>query len=189
MLALVILISYSSQIFEKMFNNKHIRARENTVPDFLFVNHHAGSREDFSRIVSHARRMQHTRKQRQQDSTAKKNAIYARSLVGWQRPGEVVDEPIVSITTHVHVHPTAEVEQTDEIVVTSAVRQQLVNSTILTPVDTGLRMDPFGAFPTDNSRQTKEMVDFVSLISTYQYMERRWAIGLEEAHFVLLTST
>jgi hypothetical protein len=139
------------------------RAREKTVPDFLFIDHHSGSREDFSRIVSHARRIQHSRKQRQQDSSAKQNAVYARSLVGWQRPVDVVDQPSFSITTHVHVHGRNEADQIDENVAAYRARQQLVNSTILTPVDTGLRMDPFQAFPTDNSRQAKEMVDFVSL--------------------------
>jgi hypothetical protein len=145
------------------------RPEENQGSDLLFIDHYSRTRRGFGRIVSHARRTQQTRKRKQQSDAAKQSAGYARSLVGWEQQITSRGNTTISITARVQIqkqdHHTAEDnEPADNHPSALETRQNVVDSSILTPVDTGLRRDPFRAFPTDNSRQAMHMVDFVSML-------------------------
>jgi hypothetical protein len=143
----------------------------------LFVHHYQPSRVSFSKVVSHARRTQFSREQRQRRSNAKIRADYAKSLVGWQTRraatspipnDEDSHKPSKGIVLPRHQHQRALSPQ--------YLARSVTSSDLTSPTNTGLRVDPFNSFPSDNSRTAMHMVDFyIRIWSIY----KRGAIDAE----------
>lgn len=154
-------------------------ALEKTSSSHLFISHDSVSKAGFRRIVSHARRTQHGRKQRQQRETAKQSAVYARSLVGWRRAECSTAIITVHSSTRVEIQTTDHGVPSDTDEVENQARQILMDCSIMTPADTGLRTDPFSSFPTDNDRSAMEMVDFyIKVWSIYKRGSIDVSLGL-----------
>jgi hypothetical protein len=143
----------------------------------LFVHHYQPNRVSFSKVVSHARRTQFSREQRQRRSNAKVRADYAKSLVGWQTrsdqrpPATDIDDQPTAPNGIALSHPKIQQRPSLQWLAKSATHSDLTS-----PTNTGLRVDPFNAFPSDNSRTAMQMVDFyIRIWSIY----KRGAIDAE----------
>lgn len=114
-----------------------------------------------SRLVSsQARRFQSAGKRRHQRDSARKDAVYARSLVGWESKSSTpANEGQRRLSP---AKKTAEREQEQEQAPRESNQEQLGLA-----VRTGLRIDPFNAFPSSNSKTVMFMVDY--RMSSFQF--------------------
>jgi len=142
-------------------DNKPVpRTRDGTLPSHVFIDQGPQSYQiDNSRIVaSQARRFQSAGKRRRQKISARLDAGYARSLVGWRStsstpsddnlPREVSPSHRLAEQGSWHDHQ----DQLEE----NNYGQVEINLSI----EVGLRVDPFSAFPSSNSRSVMCIVDY-----------------------------
>jgi len=138
-----------------------------TLPSHVFIDQGPKSYQtDHSRIVaSQARRFQSAGKRRQQRVAARLDAGYARSLVGWRSTASTpADEhlPRGLSPSHRFVDQGSPQDLQDQ-----QARREETNhcqAEMRLSIEVGLRVDPFSAFPSSNSRSVMYVVDY----RTYQ---------------------
>ena len=131
------------------------------VPEHVFIAQGPRSgRGDHSRLVSsQARRFQSASKRQQQRLSARSHAGYAQSLVGWRSmssptpstgsQGRKSASPLRNDTPKGRA-PTKELEEHGE-----ASQPQIDLA-----IRTGIRSDPFSAFPSSNTKTVMMLVDY-----------------------------
>ena len=132
-----------------------------TLPSHVFIDQGPESYQiDQSRIVaSQARRFQSAGKRRQQRDSARLGAGYARSLVGWRSTSstpsdENLPRRVSPSDNKVSEHGSGP-DQRDTREETSYGQADIGLS-----IEVGLRVDPFSAFPSSNSRSVMYVVDY-----------------------------
>ena len=138
--------------------------------ELRFISHEEDSRRSLSIAVSHARRTQATRRTRLQRESAKQEAGYARSLVGWRTadPRRVRNYSSREIVFQTNPDRSTQARFEHETGTDVYEREDII-ATIQSAVDSGVRCDPFNAFPSDNSRAAMHAVDFyVTIWSIYK---------------------
>ncbi len=118
---------------------------------FLFIQHRPESRQaTSSRIVSSfSRRWQSDRRRQDLRSSARQDAVYAKSLVGWRAQAR---EPSPE------TGPSAEVDQ--EL---SSSASQPMAVTVVQPTS-GLRVDPFNSLPVEQDRNVMYVTDYCKCV-------------------------
>lgn len=109
-------------------------------------------------VASHARRFQVAGKRRQQRVSARQDAVYARSLVGWRSASATSPESLTPTTPQTRAS-NRESEHVEE----DKVEKDAVHAPMSLGVNVGLRIDPFNAFPSTNSRSVMYMIDYRAL--------------------------
>ncbi|KIW23563.1 uncharacterized protein PV07_11751 [Cladophialophora immunda] len=123
------------------------------VPEHVFIDQGPESfRRDKSKLVSsQARRFQSAGKRQQQRLSAKQDAGYARSLVGWRSTSSTPSAENQGRTSS--LKSTTPDEQSTEPGESDETQMSLA-------LQTGLRTDPFSAFPGSNTKEVMFMVDY-----------------------------
>ncbi|KIY03616.1 uncharacterized protein Z520_00307 [Fonsecaea multimorphosa CBS 102226] len=130
--------------------------KENTsasVPEHVFIDQRPESvrREKSKLVSSQARRFQSAGKRQQQRLSARQDAGYARSLVGWRSTSST--PPVENqgrespLTSGISEEQSTELDEANETEMNLALQ-------------TGLRTDPFSAFPGSNTKEVMFMVDY-----------------------------
>lgn len=145
-------------------------------PSHIFIQQNPSSypRGGSKIVSSHARRFQSAGKRRRQEVSAHQGAEYARSLVGWRSasstPDSVTGSPASSSADR-KISPRRSVPVSQESTSTLVIRKLPMReedanyevediARLTMAVGGGLRIDPFNAFPTSNSRTVMFMVDY-----------------------------
>lgn len=145
-------------------------------PSHIFIqqNPYSYPRGGSKLVSSHARKFQSAGKRRRQEVLAHQGAEYARSLVGWRSasstPVSVKESPSSSSAEGkvvLGMKVSALQDSSTAMVLRESPRPQDrgnseggEGSTLTAAVGGGLRMDPFNAFPTSNSKTVNMMVDY-----------------------------
>lgn len=123
-----------------------------TTTQHIFIDH-SNSSTPPQNVAAQARRFQAAEKRRKQRLGARTGANYAKSLVGWRRAstnGSSEQQTMRdSHSGQLYLSPQASAR-------TLPKAQQSLYDTI----SSGLRLDPFNAFPGDNSKEVMFMVDY-----------------------------
>jgi hypothetical protein len=152
-------------------------------PSHIFIQQNPSSypRGGSKIVSSHARRFQSAGKRRRQEVSAHQGAEYARSLVGWRSasstPVSSTESPASSsadrkISPHSSV-PVLQHSTSTLVIRKSPPREEDTNhnradiARLTIAVGGGLRIDPFNAFPTSNSRTVMFMVDYRKCMSHF----------------------
>jgi hypothetical protein len=129
----------------------------------------ASRRENLKAIVSHARKTQTKLKYKHKRASAQRDATYARSLVGW-RQGNGPGMPTVPATSSKPRSKEPASDQGHESRPENRVQIPVLQGTgvnaappIGMSVRGGLRQDPFGCFPLDDSKENMQLIDFCGL--------------------------
>lgn len=145
-------------------------------PSHIFIqqNPYSYPRGGSKLVSSHARRFQSAGKRRRQEFSAHQGAEYARSLVGWRSasstPISLKENPASSsadgkITTG-KATPYPQMSSTALVIRGSPQRHDGESyegegaAQLTAAIGGGLRIDPFNAFPTSNSKTVNMMVDY-----------------------------
>ncbi|OAL34030.1 hypothetical protein AYO20_06678 [Fonsecaea nubica] len=123
------------------------------VPGHVFIDQGPEPRRrDRSKLVSsQARRFQSAGKRQQQRLSAQQDAGYARSLVGWRSTSST--PPVESRRKESPLESKTPAEQSTELAESNTTQMNLA-------LRTGLRADPFSAFPGTNTKEVMFMVDY-----------------------------
>lgn len=127
------------------------------VPNHVFIDQRPESlRVDRSRLVSsQARRFQSAGKRQQQRLSAQSDAGYARSLVGWRSASST---PSIESQDRA---PSPKSRSPGHRKTRRDVAQEEASAADLSlAIETGLRVDPFGVFPSSNTKTVMLMVDY-----------------------------
>lgn len=115
-----------------------------------------------SRLVSsQARRFQSAGKRRQQRISARQDAGYARSLVGWRSTSSTPPfegEPSRPSSATASLEQEKEEPELEHGRLQTKSEQDAVHISLV--AQPGLRVDPFNAFPSSNSKTVMYMVDY-----------------------------
>lgn len=134
-----------------------VRKGDKEVPRLVFVDDtpERSRKDSFKHVVSQARRFQSAEKRQTQRISAQKDAIYARSLVGWQH---------VTSSAADSSHSDDLPESSQERYHPQRTRNSYLTGSELEPVhvmtDSGLRVDPFNSFPSPSSKLVMFLVDY-----------------------------
>ncbi len=145
------------------------RKKKNTpakLPDHIFIDQGPDSfRQDHSRLVSsQARRFQSAGKRQQQRLSSRQDAGYVRSLVGWRSASST---PSAEDRERASVSPleTKSPQKTRKIEETGDGHEEIASAAqISLSIRTGLRADPFSAFPSSNTKTVMLQVDYCMLL-------------------------
>ncbi|KAK5050034.1 hypothetical protein LTR84_004154 [Exophiala bonariae] len=161
-----------------MAGRNHLKEEKSrsSSPSHIFIqqNPYSCPRGGSKLVSSHARKFQSAGKRRRQEVLAHQGAEYARSLVGWRAasstPVSLKESPTSSSTEGKMVlgmKVSALQDASIAMVVGESPGQQDggknegdKGSKMTLNVGGGLRMDPFNAFPTSNSKTVNMMVDY-----------------------------
>jgi hypothetical protein len=128
-------------------------------PKLLFIGQENISfgRENLRAIVSHARKTQTQQKHSQQRTAARREATYARSLVGWQQRSNPEQPTPTSAPKSTNKEAPKETKRTTRKLPTPT--EMVLDLKVRQP-GSGLRLDPFSALPFESTKQTMELIDF-----------------------------
>lgn len=118
---------------------------------FLFIQHRPESRQaTSSRIVSSfSRRWQSDSRRQDLRSSARQDAVYAKSLVGWRAQ------------VRLHFPETGSSAEVDQELSSSASQPMAV--TVVQPTS-GLRVDPFNSLPVEQDRNVMYVTDYCKCV-------------------------
>jgi hypothetical protein len=121
---------------------------------FLFIEQNPESfqRENIRKITSHARRWQTARNHKDRRAEARREALYARGLVGWQT--------LEAARSEKNRQPVWNLESVTPSGYDTNQQEATPLGKMPSPISGGLRADPFNSLPAPSSRSVMEMVDY-----------------------------
>jgi hypothetical protein len=140
------------------------------IPDYVFIDQGPQSfHQDRSRLVSsQARRFQSAGKRQNQRFSAKQDAGYARSLVGWRSNSST---PSVDGRKGASASPLRSKSPDQRQRGRWSEQEQTNDADVSLSILTGLRTDPFSAFPSSNTKMVMLQVDYCMSLYLYPDLE------------------